>query len=359
MKVLHLGKYSLDAPGGIEAVQNLHSRYLSSKVDWFSINFSTDKKIERNPLSISFPCVRLLSQPFSIKYFIFAIFSFSKFDVIHLHAPNLLGLLASLFAPRRKLIIHWHSDILDKGIFHRLIFRFESFLVYRAAAVVFTSESYRSASYIKHDHSHVIPLSVEPSCKTVPNSNVRIEKVLGDKRDFNFLTIGRLVDYKNHFDLVKQFSGLPSNWYLHIVGDGPNFSLLKQCIHDFDLNERVFLHGYVNRNDLQKLFDVSDCFVLWSNTRAEAFGLVLLEAYSNGIPLIIYENTGSGMLDIAAQTQFSVLSDDLLDDKSRIERMVSNVDRDKIINDFLDRFSPEVEINSWLELYKEIIDGSH
>ena len=46
------------------------------------------------------------------------------------------------------------------------------------------------------------------------------------------------------------------------------------------------------------ILNKSDIFLMCSNSRAESFGIVILEAISIGLPLIISNVKGSGMKDM-------------------------------------------------------------
>jgi glycosyltransferase involved in cell wall biosynthesis len=103
--------------------------------------------------------------------------------------------------------------------------------------------------------------------------------------DFVFGTVGRLVSWKNHENLIRAFalaSPKMMDAKLVIVGDGKQGKDLKQLVGDLALDERVILTGAIPKaHRLMKAFDV---FVLPSDN--EPFGIVLLEAMAAQVPII-------------------------------------------------------------------------
>ena len=73
------------------------------------------------------------------------------------------------------------------------------------------------------------------------------------------------------------------NVNLHIVGDGTELKFLKKRSKELNLN--ITFHGWIkNRIKLDKIYSSSDCFCLTSKN--EGFPNVVLEAMSNGLPII-------------------------------------------------------------------------
>ena len=70
-----------------------------------------------------------------------------------------------------------------------------------------------------------------------------------------------------------------------IGGGGPLAATLAATIRDRNLDEYVFLLGRVTQDQIGSCYAAADCFVL--PTRAlECFGLIVLEAYAAGTPVI-------------------------------------------------------------------------
>lgn len=107
-----------------------------------------------------------------------------------------------------------------------------------------------------------------------------------DKR-FKFINIAFLDKNKNQSMLVKAFAKVfKSNdkVTLTIVGDGPEYDTLKQLIEKLQMQKQIFLYGKANRDEVKKLLQQSDAFVL--SSLYETFGVVVIEAMACGLPVV-------------------------------------------------------------------------
>ncbi len=95
---------------------------------------------------------------------------------------------------------------------------------------------------------------------------------------FTVLFVGQLRPYKGVDVLLRAWRHV-TNADLHIVGDGHERAALQALVRDFDL-QNVHFHGSVSDAELREFYAAAHVLVLPSTTRAEAFGLVLLEGMS-------------------------------------------------------------------------------
>lgn len=106
--------------------------------------------------------------------------------------------------------------------------------------------------------------------------------------DLNFICVGRL-HYTKGFDRlvnaiasIKEDGLLPSNFKLRIYGDGPMYDELSNMISENKLDNNVYLMG--RTSNPYKEVKNAKLFILSSNF--EAFGLVVIEAMSLGVPVM-------------------------------------------------------------------------
>ena len=88
----------------------------------------------------------------------------------------------------------------------------------------------------------------------------------------------RLVHVMNRLNKEK----LLDDVILRIIGDGPDFELVKNLVDEYNLNDKVHLMGRM-RNPFSYVKS-SDAFLMCS--RYEPFGLVVLESMILGVPVI-------------------------------------------------------------------------
>lgn len=110
--------------------------------------------------------------------------------------------------------------------------------------------------------------------------------------------IGRLVDYKGYNIAIEAINFLPKNYNLNIIGSGKNKKNILSQITNLKLNKRIKLLDKANDTVKEKYLKKSSIFLMCSTSRAESFGISILEAISNSLPLIISNVKGSGMNDM-------------------------------------------------------------
>lgn len=128
-------------------------------------------------------------------------------------------------------------------------------------------------------------------CKYIPHYLEKIPEKVSDLTGKNIISVGRLAPEKDYQELIEIFAGLKESfveWKLHIVGDGEEREKLQELIKEKALEERVILHGFLNKEEIDKLMYESSLYIMTSLT--ESFGLVLIEAQSYGVPCIAYDS---------------------------------------------------------------------
>jgi N-acetylgalactosamine-N,N'-diacetylbacillosaminyl-diphospho-undecaprenol 4-alpha-N-acetylgalactosaminyltransferase len=101
-----------------------------------------------------------------------------------------------------------------------------------------------------------------------------------DSSRFNFITVGRLDEGKNHKLLIDAIKEIDAN--LYIIGDGILKEELQEQITDLKLKDRVFLLG--KQKNPYKYISKADSFLFASNR--EGFPNVLVEALVCRLPII-------------------------------------------------------------------------
>jgi glycosyltransferase involved in cell wall biosynthesis len=97
------------------------------------------------------------------------------------------------------------------------------------------------------------------------------------------LYVGRVSKEKNIEDFLK-LNMNPITYKKIVVGDGPELERLKS------IYKMVEFVGYKSGAELAKYYQDADVFVFPS--RADTFGLVIIEALASGTPVAAYEVTG-------------------------------------------------------------------
>lgn len=107
----------------------------------------------------------------------------------------------------------------------------------------------------------------------------------------NIISVGRLSPEKGYLDLIEVFKKVINrypDWNLKIVGDGPQRDELERKIKTEKLEEYIELTGFKNKKELEEIALNSSVYVMTSYT--ESFGLVLIEAESYGLPILVFDS---------------------------------------------------------------------
>lgn len=209
--------------------------------------------------------------------------------VIH-HAPFPLADLANVLAmpPHIPLLVYWHAEIIGRDLLRFLVSPLLKATLRRADAIVVSHENIATHSdalkrYLKK--IHVVPfgtnLNYWSALTPAQHDNVELLKKRYPKL---VLFVGRLVPYKGIGHLIEAISKIDGQ--LIITGKGPLDDNLRKRVISSDLSSRVVFTGEIPRDDVKQLLHAARVCVLPSVTRAEAFGLVQLEAMAAGCPVV-------------------------------------------------------------------------
>lgn len=246
---------------------------------------------------------KIFSQSISFKYFSELKKLLNQFnpDFIHLHLPNpLVSLLVLNLIPKgTKLIIHWHSDIIEPKqqpvyLFYKY---FEKKLLSRADTIIVTSPNYLEYSkpLSKFKNKTVVIQNTINTTKLIKQEGddleiKRIQDAYNKKIIFAF---GRHVTYKGYEYLVKSLDYVKEDCVVVLAGQGKLTNKLKKLAHDKRV--KIDFIGRITDTQLRQYFYASTVFAFPSITKNEAFGLGLAEAQFCGLPALTFTIKGSGV----------------------------------------------------------------
>lgn len=303
--ITHFGKYYYPDNGGIEtvtrslAVGAFAHGHKVTVVCFGDVSACGEESIDGVHVVRMPKDLVIASQPIGLKYFWRSLRAAMTSDVVHVHIPNMLAAFCVLLIRRRtKVVVHWHSDIIGKRWIGPLFRPLEMALLWRADVVVSTSLAYADASETLaffRKKVTAIPIGVSGAVTLIDDTDITTafdERIAGRKI---VLAVGRLVPYKGFDILVRAAKNLGRDVVVVLVGDGPMHNDLCNLVNELKLTKNVLLTGRQSDEVLNMLFRRACLFCLPSVTRAEAFGVVLLEAMSYGLPIVATDIVGSGV----------------------------------------------------------------
>lgn len=105
------------------------------------------------------------------------------------------------------------------------------------------------------------------------------------------LALGRVEHVKGFDLLLRAVARLPSGSHVVVGGDGAALPALRELATELGLGARAHFPGRLSREDVATTMAHADVFVVPS--RVEAFGIVALEAWRAGTPLVMTSRGGA------------------------------------------------------------------
>ena len=273
------------------------------------------------------------------------------FDLIHFHQPFLgaswpVIFLKLLKGKKIKLVISYQQDLTLSGwrkFYYWLGTKTALPLLLRLAdKIIVSSFDYASGSiingyYLAHQKKFAeIPFGAREEFQPRSKDQRLLAKYGFDTDDKIILFVGGL-DSAHYFKgvdlLIEAVAGIddPKVKAL-IVGSGDLKEKYQQQSVEKGVEQRVKFAGYVTDADLPSYYNLADVFTLPSRNKAEAFGIVLVEAMASGVPLVATDLRGvrtvvrdgvsgliarAGSADDLKEKLLRVLSDEQLAEKLR------------------------------------------
>ena len=301
LKVLHLGKF--DDVGGIERHVRSLLRGLVATGEVEPINLvsndspRTDRHRDHGYLTVRAGCwgaISSLAISPALPRLALQLHREHRFDLVHLHFPDPLGqFVASLLPGGVRRVISWHSDIVRQRWALALYQPLLSSFVRRADAIVAATPFHFSGSTQLPvgdggPQRVVIPYGFE-SGEFQPSaaSQSRLRELTAEKQASGrhaLFALGRHVYYKGFDVLLKAMAAIDA--VLWLGGSGPLTDELKAAARREGVESKVRFVGRIPDQDLVAYYEAADVFVLPSVAKAEAFGLVQLEAMYSRRPVV-------------------------------------------------------------------------
>ncbi len=239
-------------------------------------------------------------------------------DIVHLHFPYPPGEVANyLWGRGRRTVLTYHSDVVRQRILLRLYRPLLWRILRSVDAILATSPAYvQTSPFLRKltERVHVIPLGIDPTPFSHPDPNTVSDIRRRWARNGAgpvLLFVGRLRYYKGLDVLLDALVHIPDA-LLWVIGRGPMEDAWQHRAKVLGLTGRVRFIGDVEEEQLPLYYAAADLFVLPATQRAEAFGLVLVEAMMAGLPVISTElGTGTSFINIHGETGLVVPPNDV------------------------------------------------
>jgi glycosyltransferase involved in cell wall biosynthesis len=288
ISVLHLGKFYPPYSGGMETqLRDLAVRQTGAA----RVSVIVANSVRRHEHSVmEGVCVTRVARIATIASMpvcpgLSAAIRRSPADLVHIHVPNPGAALAFLMSGHTgKVVITHHADTLGRQVLRLFSDPFVNRLMQRAKRIIVTSIRYLDSSEELapfRNKCRVVPLGIDGRFVACTD-DVTVQRLRQEFGDRLILAVGRLVPYKGFDILIRAMKHVDAR--LLLIGTGPQSDALKRLAVSEGVEKKITMLGRVE--DIGPYFAVASFFVLPSVTRAEAFGMVQLEAMAAGLPVI-------------------------------------------------------------------------
>ena len=334
--ILHISKYYYPDFGGIESVVKQLCEGVTSYRN-IVLCYSSDRKssvTDINGVKVFRAGIfaNVMSQPLSLGYYNLYRKIIKQYDpdIAIVHCPNPFAYpMVRMFTPRHtKVVLHWHSDIHEKGYMYNLIRPVESCIMKRADLVIATSQRYIDGS--KRLQEVKDKVKVLQNGITTADFNQRpedaacIEKIRKEYEGKTILLfVGRLIPYKGVDKLIEAEPYIKNDVQILVAGEGYFGHYYRQYAVG---HERIKFLGRLSYDEIRQYLWAADIFTFPSITKAEAFGVALAEAmYCRCVPVVFsIEGSGLNWLSLKGETGEEIPLGDVRAYAEAIDRLIDN-----------------------------------
>ena len=245
---------------------------------------------------------------------------FSDVDILHAHSLFVNGYVAYKLKKEKNIDYIVAVRNTDANVFFKKMIHLRKIgveIMKNAKKVIFISSKYKE-TVIENYIPKELQEEIKQKSVVIPNGidkfwfeNINMKNKLFEKKDIKLIYVGRLDKNKNietSLKVVKKLNSLGYNVSFDIIGDGPDMNNVKSIVEK-DYKDNVFLHGFKNKEEIIKLYRKSDIFIMPS--KYETFGLVYIEALTQGLPLIYTRNQGFDGYFKEGEAGYSVIYDNV------------------------------------------------
>jgi UDP-glucose:(heptosyl)LPS alpha-1,3-glucosyltransferase len=253
-------------------------------------------------------------------------FTHTGFDVVHSHentwhgqvqTVHVLPVKYSLFQGRGgvQLVFRWLKVMTSPRLLAYLCLEFGRYKPHANRHILVTSPTL--ASIMANTYPRTVPMLkvLAPGVSRVSGIANRQDK-LAARKDLGLPSEGHCVlfvanDYekKGLNALLRAMQLLPAEVYLSVIGNAAHIAAFKRNAQEFGLMSRVFFLG--PQRDMDVAYRAADC--LAHPTLEDTFAMVVLEALSHGVVVVVSKANYCGISALLDNGQQALILENPLD----------------------------------------------
>ncbi len=222
---------------------------------------------------------------------------FTAFQIIHLHSFSPLRSLAAKYSGTQTIYtIHGLSKGIRKENVLKYVIResLKKWLI-NGVHVLIANSNYTLALARKHYGLKTVITKAILNGIKLSNDNFDITPHQEGNR-FTIGLVSRFTQRKRIDRLIsvfKKYKTIGGLGKLVLVGDGTEFNTIKKIVKDLDMEDTISMAGY--KTNVSEYYDAFDVVAHPSDN--EGFGLIAVEAFLHGKPIIVFNDSG-GMKEV-------------------------------------------------------------
>ncbi|WP_315168868.1 glycosyltransferase family 4 protein [Metaclostridioides mangenotii] len=223
-------------------------------------------------------------------------------DVVHAHSLFVNGYVAYKLKRDKNIDYIVAVRNTDVNTFFKKMIHLRKLgidILKNAKKIIFISSRYQDFVIDNYIPEH-LKEEIKQKSIVVPNgidefwfNNLELEPKIIKKNNIKLIYVGKLDKNKNirtSIEVINKLNKMGYNATLDIVGDGPEFTKLKELENRAEYKNKITLYGYMEKEDIMNLYRKNDIFIMPS--KYETFGLVYIEAITQGLPVIYTRGQG-------------------------------------------------------------------
>lgn len=244
-------------------------------------------------------------------------------NVIHVHSSIWAGVVVAEIAKENKIpfIITEHRSLFLKESLpfnEKLILSVKNALDSASKVLVVSAAMKEKLHSYTNNTIEVLPNMVDTNFfKPLENKK--------ENKEIVFVTVGNLNRLKGYDILINAFAEIVQtnkNVVLKIVGQGEEFSGIQRLTKKLKLAKNIQFSGYKTKQELLAIYQNADVFI--SSSRFESFGVVIIEALSCGLPIVV-TNSGGPSDIVNNQNGYLAENENANSLQAKIQLMIDNL----------------------------------
>ena len=316
--------------------------------------------------------VKVIYLPFGTKLgYYLNIFAFKKIiskekpDLINAHYASGYGTLGRLSGFNKKLLNVWGSDVYDfpneSKVKKRIIEK--NLKNYTAIASTSYCMAEETKKYLENKSKEIFITPFGVDTEKFKNLNIEkkeneitigIVKTLTEKYGIEYL-IKAIKELENILD-IENYKKIR----LLIYGKGELKNKLEDLTKELQIDDKVIFKGYINNEDVPKVLNEMDIFVVPSILNSESFGVAAVEAMACEVPVIVSDADGLKEVVVNNETGFVIPKRSPKEIANKIKILIENND---VVKKFkknarervLKLYDWNKNVENMIKIYKELL----